>query len=159
MIYFLSNSKKGRIMKIVFLMLIAVIGMTSCNTDSKRFDGIVEKADWKQMKEVTISLSEYSYTPSALTFMSGKPYKLSIKNTGTEKHYFTAPEFFQNCAARKVQSNSDGEIKADFFKALEVFPGRSLDYYFVPVTTGIYKLNCTMKGHTEKGMCGTITVK
>lgn len=146
-------------MRLIFITLIAVIGMTSCSTDSNRFDGIVAKTDWKQVQNVTISLSEYSYTPNSLTFISGKPYKLSIKNTGSEKHYFTAPEFFQNCAARKVQSNSDGEIKADFFTALEVFPGRSLDYYFVPVTPGIYKLNCTMKGHTEKGMCGTIVIK
>ena len=89
----------------------------------------VSAADWSQMSTVTVSLQEYSFTPSNLSFRPGVPYKLEIVNNGTSKHYFTAAEFFKAIATRKVQSNADGEIKAPYFLALEVFPGRSLDLY------------------------------
>ena len=89
----------------------------------------------------------------------GQPYKLQIANEGTVKHYFTAPEFFKAIATRKVQSNADGEIKAPYFLALEVFPGRSLDLYFIPARKGSYPLICTIEGHADHGMTGTIEIE
>jgi uncharacterized cupredoxin-like copper-binding protein len=86
-------------------------------------------------------------------------YKLEIQNKGKAKHYFTAEGFFKAIATRKLQSNADGEIKAPYFLALEVFPGRSLDLYFIPVTKGTYKLHCTISGHEEKGMHGSIVIE
>jgi uncharacterized cupredoxin-like copper-binding protein len=62
-------------------------------------------------------------------------------------------------ATRKVQSNVDGEIKAPYFSALEVFPGRSLDLYFVPVKKETYKLRGTIEGHEAKGMHGIIVIE
>jgi uncharacterized cupredoxin-like copper-binding protein len=119
----------------------------------------VDAADWSKMQTVPVVLKEYSYTPSNLYFKVGVPYKLEIKNDGTVKHYFTAEGFFKAIATRKVQSNADGEIKAPYFSALEVFPSRSLDIYFVPVTKGSYRLNCTIAGHEVQGMHGTIVIK
>ena len=119
----------------------------------------VKTADWSQMETITVSLDEYSYSPATLVFTKGTPYKLEIKNVGRLKHYFTAGEFFKAIATRKVQSNADGEIKAPYFLALEVFPGRSLDLYFVPVSNGTYALKCTMEGHAAQGMTGTIEIR
>lgn len=83
--------------------------------------------DWGKMETVDVVLKEYSYTPNILRFKSGVPYKLQIKNQGTVKRYFTAVEFFKAIATRKVQSNADGEIKAPYFSALEVFPGHEAE--------------------------------
>jgi uncharacterized cupredoxin-like copper-binding protein len=120
---------------------------------------IVSSVDWDKMQTVPVILDEYSYTPSTLRFKAGVPYKLQIQNKGTIKHYFTSVDFFKAIATRKVQSNADGEIKAPYFSALEVFPGRSLDLYFVPVNKGTYKLHCTIKWHESKGMCGAIVIE
>ncbi len=119
----------------------------------------VKAADWSKMQTVPVVLKEYSYTPSSLRFKAGVPYKLQIQNKGTVKHYFTAEGFFKAIATRKVQSNADGEIKAPYFSALEVFPGRSLDLYFIPVKKGTYKLHCTITGHEAKGMHGSIVIE
>lgn len=119
----------------------------------------VKAADWNKMQTVPVILKEFSYTPSNLRFVAGTPYKLQIQNKGTIKHYFTSEGFFKAIATRKVQSNADGEIKAPYFLALEVFPGRSLDLYFVPVKKGTYKLHCTIEGHEDQGMHGTILIE
>ena len=119
----------------------------------------VNAANWDKMKTVEVILKEYSYSPNTLRFKTDMPYKLQINNKGTVKHYFTAEKFFKAIATRKVQSNSDGEIKAPYFSALEVFPGRSLDMYFIPVKKGTYKLHCTITGHEASGMHGTIIIE
>lgn len=119
----------------------------------------VKAADWSAMETVSVYQSEFAFSPSELVFRVGTPYKLQIINKGTTKHYFTAEEFFKAIATRKVQSNTDGEIKAPYFTALEVFPGRSLDLYFIPVKKGSYDLKCTIEGHVDKGMVGHIMIE
>lgn len=119
----------------------------------------VKAADWSTMETVSVYQNEFVFSPNELIFRIGRPYKLEIINKGTTKHYFTAEEFFKAIATRKVQSNTDGEIKAPYFTALEVFPGHSLDLYFIPVKNGSYDLKCTIEGHAQKGMVGRIIIK
>lgn len=140
---------------------VALILVSGCATVDYVADAKarVKAADWSKMQTVPVVLKEYSYSPSTLHFKVEVPYKLEIRNEGTIKHYFTAQDFFKAIATRKVQSNADGEIKAPYFSALEVFAGRSLDLYFVPVQKGSYKLHCTITGHETKGMHGTIVIE
>ncbi len=119
----------------------------------------VHAADWSQMESISISLTEYAFSPATLVLREGVPYQLSIMNQGMMKHYFVAEDFFKAIATRKVQSNTDGEIKAPYFTAIEVFPGRSLDLYFIPVKSGEYGLRCTIEGHAERGMIGRIRIE
>lgn len=121
---------------------------------------IVAEADWNNQRTVTVELNEYRYTPQTLRLKAGTPYKLELVNRGRTKHYFTAPEFFRAIATRKVQSNHDGEIKAPYFTALEMMAnGGQLDLYFVPVRKGSYQVNCTLPGHTDQGMVGTLIIE
>lgn len=117
----------------------------------------VSAADWDSMVTVTVEMSEYSFTPQSLTFVAGTPYKLEIKNVGDSKHYFTAEAFYRSIALRKSQT-SEGEFKAPYMKAIEVFPGDQVDVYFVAVLTGTYGSVCPIPGHNEAGMTGSITV-
>lgn len=117
----------------------------------------VSVADWDAMETVKVELGEFSFTPSNLTFEAGKPYKLEIVNAGAVKHYFTAEEFYGAVAFRKAQT-SEGEFKAPFFKAIEVFPDDQVDLYFVAVVPGTYDSICTITGHADVGMVGAITI-
>ena len=118
----------------------------------------VKSADWSKIKTVTIKLSEHKFNPSNLTFDTGIPYKLQITNDGRGKHYFVSEGFFKAIATRKAQS-TDGEIKAPYFNAIEVYPNRSIDIYFIPVKEGNYNLKCTIAGHEGLGMVGSITIR
>ncbi|NGZ05950.1 MAG: hypothetical protein G8237_06290 [Magnetococcales bacterium] len=121
---------------------------------------IVDAANWKAMTTVLVELKEHSYNPEQLVFKAGQPYKLSMRNIGEKKHYFTAPEFFKAIATRKVQSDKDGEIKAPYLLAVEMMAnGGQLDLYFVPVTKGTYPLYCTESDHRQQGMEGTVVIE
>jgi uncharacterized cupredoxin-like copper-binding protein len=119
----------------------------------------VKAADWSKMETITVAMTDYAFNPASVVFRQGVPYKLVIQNKGSEKHYFTAELFFRAIATRKLQSNTDGEVKAPYFSAIEVYPGRSLDLYFIPVKTGTYTLICTVEGHEVMGMKGEIRIE
>src|SRR6185369_952485 len=119
----------------------------------------VKAADWSKMETVTVTMTDYAFNPASVVFRQGVPYKLVIENKGSEKHYFTAENFFRAIATRKLQSNTDGEVKAPYFSAIEVYPGRSLDLYFIAVKSGTYPLICTVEGHEAMGMKGEIRIE
>jgi uncharacterized cupredoxin-like copper-binding protein len=119
----------------------------------------VKAADWAKMETVTVTMTDYAFNPASVVFRQGVPYKLVIENKGSEKHYFTAENFFRAIATRKLQSNTDGEVKAPYFSAIEVYPGRSLDLYFLAVKSGTYPLICTIEGHAGMGMTGEIRIE
>jgi uncharacterized cupredoxin-like copper-binding protein len=115
-------------------------------------------ADWSKMETVTVTMTEYAFSPSPVVLKKGVPTRLVLKNGGKEAHYFVAEQFFKAIATRKIQG-SDGEIKAPSFTAVEVYPGKMLEWFLVPAQKGVFDLLCTVKGHAEHGMKGRIEVR
>jgi uncharacterized cupredoxin-like copper-binding protein len=112
----------------------------------------------------------HKYYPDNLTFETGKLYKLVIHNPSNSKHYLTSLGLASNVYTRKVQVMDDlgkgaktiGEIKGAI-REIEVYPGGTTEWWFVPVATGVFDMECGIKDkdgktHAEKGMHGKITV-
>jgi uncharacterized cupredoxin-like copper-binding protein len=118
----------------------------------------VKKTDWTKIQTITVTLEEYKFVPDKMTFKIGQPYKLVLKNSGKEKHYYTSVDFFKSIALRKVQTK-DGEVKANYLTAIEVYPDKEIEVFFVPIKAGNFELICTIEGHPEKGMIGKITIE
>jgi uncharacterized cupredoxin-like copper-binding protein len=117
----------------------------------------VAAADWDTKQAITIELAEMSFTPKDTILKVGQPYVITVANQGTEKHEFTAEDFFNSIAFRKAEDAS-GEFKAPAPHEVEVFEGKAIDLYLIPTKAGTYDLVCEIEGHFEKGMFGTITV-
>jgi uncharacterized cupredoxin-like copper-binding protein len=144
-------------MALVFLVA-TMAGASVSAEPPQEYGKALAAADWSRMETVTVTLSDYAFSPTPLLFREGVPTKLVIKNAGKEHHYFVSEEFFRNVATRKVQS-SDGEVKAPFFAAVEVYAGKTMEWFLVPMKKGTFDLLCTVKGHAEHGMKGTIEVR
>lgn len=126
----------------------------------KDSDQIVKAADWTKTTSVTVEMYDYGYTPRDLKLKANQPYKITLRNTGSKDHYYTAPEFYKAVATRKAMVNKYAEIKAPYFSAFEVLKnGGSIDLYVVPVVKGVYKVWCQIDDHEEKGSLGSITVE
>jgi uncharacterized cupredoxin-like copper-binding protein len=108
-------------------------------------------ADWSKAQKVTVAATEYQFSPSALTFRSGIPYRLHFVNRGKELHEFHAPELFAASELRNPEV-----LNADKTE-LQVAPGKAKDLYFLPRQPGHYPLICP--DHDWAGMTGEITVK
>jgi uncharacterized cupredoxin-like copper-binding protein len=117
----------------------------------------VAAADWDTKETMTIDLAEMSFTPKDTVLKVGRPYILEVVNKGTEKHEFTAEDFFKTIAFRKAEDAS-GEFKGPAPLEVEVFAGKSIEVFLIPTEVGVFDLVCLIEGHFEKGMFGTITV-
>ncbi|NEP13891.1 MAG: multicopper oxidase domain-containing protein [Symploca sp. SIO2C1] len=110
--------------------------------------------------EVKVSLgnsaNELKFFPSNLEFVAGKRYKLLLDNPSSQKHYFTAKDFADVSWTQKVQAGKV-EVKGAIHE-LELQPGGEAEWVFVPMKPGTYELHCSIKGHTEAGMVGTIAI-
>jgi uncharacterized cupredoxin-like copper-binding protein len=110
--------------------------------------------------EMKISLgntaNELKFFPSRMQLVAGKRYKLLLSNSSPQKHYFTAREFASNSWTQKVDAGNV-EIKGAI-QELELRPSTSAAWVLVPMKSGSYQLRCTIPGHTEAGMIGTIAV-
>lgn len=125
--------------------------------------------------EVVVELGrpgQHVFVPSKLRFETGKLYKLVLKNSSTEPHYFTSHSFSQLIFTRKVQVVQEHEGKpttlAEFkgaIREIEVYPGQTAEWWFVPVATGrVTDLRCSIvdkdgKTHADHGMVGEIVIE
>ncbi len=98
-----------------------------------------------------------AFSPSKLSFETGKLYKLVLTNPSSQKHYFTSLEFAAAVWTRKIQG-SGMEVKGAI-REIELLPGQSAEWFFVPIQTGRFLLYCRIPGHKERGMVGEITLK
>lgn len=96
------------------------------------------------------------FSPNQLKFSAGKKYKLVLDNPSPEKHYFTAKDFADASWTQKVQAGKV-EVKGAIHE-LELKPEGLAEWVFIPEKQGIYELYCSIKGHKEAGMKGTITI-
>lgn len=96
------------------------------------------------------------FTPNELKFSTGQKYKLVLDNPSPEKHYFTAKDFADASWTQKVQAGKV-EVKGAIHE-LELKPEGVAEWVFIPEKKGIYDLYCSIKGHKEAGMKGTITI-
>ncbi|MCM8749003.1 cupredoxin domain-containing protein [Thermomicrobiaceae bacterium CFH 74404] len=87
----------------------------------------------------TIRMSEYQFSPNTLTASAGQEVKVTLRNEGSLEHDFVI----------------DNVITSDL-----VAPGKSLEVTFTaPSQPGQYEFYCSVPGHRELGMVGTLTVQ
>jgi uncharacterized cupredoxin-like copper-binding protein len=125
--------------------------------------------------EITVTLGkpgQHTFVPNRLRFETGKLYKLVLTNSSNDPHYFTSHAFTQLIYTRKVQVTQmrDGKpvTLAEFkgaIREIEVYPGHSAEWWFVPVATGrVTDLQCGIRGadgktHADHGMVGEIVIE
>ncbi|MCK5489203.1 MAG: hypothetical protein KAI98_04405 [Gemmatimonadetes bacterium] len=120
-------------------------------------------AVWDAAVELTVGMAEtsdaFAFAPPDIELMRDVGYKLELVNPSgnASKHYYTAAEFYKKTVLRKAE-DSNAEIKAPYLKAVELLVGGSTELFIVPTEAGSFESICTIPGHEELGMTGTITV-
>lgn len=89
--------------------------------------------------DVTVSGREFAFTPSVITVKKGQPIQLTFKNEGQYPHNLTISDL--NVKTKTIQSGQQDTIT------------------FTPSTTGSFTYLCTVPGHADRGMKGTLIVQ
>ena len=102
---------------------------------------------------ISISLTNYAFTPSVLTLKTGMAYRIHFSNDGSKGHNFSAPEFF---SASQITQADRGKIEDG---NVELDSGQSVDVTITPNRVGTYTFDCSHFMHSMLGMHGKITVQ
>jgi uncharacterized cupredoxin-like copper-binding protein len=115
----------------------------------------------KPSTEITMELTDFSYTPSSLTIPVGQPVVLTINNTGLVEHDFVV-EKIDVIDVVAQDSGSEHHMQGmnsstyDLHVATEA--GQTNSLQFTALESGTYKIFCSVEGHIEAGMIGELIV-
>ena len=125
-----------------FLSFLIFLTIFSVKTTNGRGDLTRQKAISVEILLKGKSGEFHYYEPAILKFETGKLYKLKLKNLSDSKHYFTSKNFADSIFTRKIQVNKDSEKIAEIKGSIlevEIFPNNTLEWWFVPIKTGIFE--------------------
>lgn len=98
------------------------------------------KATAIQAAEFTISGSEFFFNPNTITAKAGQEVTIVFQNDGTVPHNWALPS-----AGLTTATIAAGQTDTITFIA--------------PQQTGEFRIECTVPGHAERGMVGTLLVQ
>jgi plastocyanin len=102
---------------------------------------------------ISVSLTNYAFTPSVLNLKAGITYRMHFTNDGSKEHNFNAPEFF---AASQVTPADRGKVEEG---SVELDSGQAIDLTVTPSRAGSYSFDCSHFMHSMLGMHGKIAVQ
>jgi uncharacterized cupredoxin-like copper-binding protein len=114
----------------------------------------------QEVTELTLEASDFKYSVTTLEATAGQPVRLTIVNKGVLEHDFTIVEIPLADAAQSSGGDQDlGPLTEKPDLHLSVNPGETGVLEFTPSTPGRYDFHCSVVGHLELGMEGTLIVK
>lgn len=87
---------------------------------------------------ISLSLTEFRFTPAPLQAAAGSSIKLGLRNAGAVEHDFTIDKLGLKILLK---------------------PGESAERSIGPLAPGTYEIICSIAGHREAGMSTQLTVK
>ena len=102
---------------------------------------------------LTITLTDYAFTPGTLDLKTGTAYQLHFVNSGSKDHNFSAPEFF---AAAQIAPDDQVKVAKG---QVGLGAGQTVDITVTPGGAGTFAVECTHFMHKMMGMHGNIVVQ
>jgi uncharacterized cupredoxin-like copper-binding protein len=115
-------------------------------------------ADRSRVETVSLTLSDFHFSPDDLELQRGTPYRLHLVNASTSAHTFASAPFFKAIAVRRSAQGTGAGVPVSP-EGIEVGPGEQKDLDFVVATPGSYDFECSKFLHSTLGMTGNIVVR
>jgi uncharacterized cupredoxin-like copper-binding protein len=112
--------------------------------------------DWAHAETVTLSLSEFAFSPTSVTLRAGQPVRLRLVNAGNIAHNFTSPDLFRSVALRPEDGTGARVLASG--GSVEVPAGQTRELLLVPLSPGRHAFECTHPLHATLGMRGEVVV-
>lgn len=90
-------------------------------------------------QKVTVVAREFAYVPNKITVKAGQPVQLVLDNKGVIEHDFVVDKL---------------KVKTGIIQ-----PGKTGAVTFTPRAKGSFEFYCSVPGHREAGMKGTLVVQ
>jgi uncharacterized cupredoxin-like copper-binding protein len=137
---------------VIFINLLTVfaIALAACSGSGSTNGG----------QRLTVEAQDLAFSPMALEVTAGDRVKLTLQNHGALEHDFSIMEFPMEGGAEETggMDHAMGEDSEEPELHVAAGPGQSATLDFTPSKPGTYEFWCTVPGHKEAGMRGTLVV-
>jgi uncharacterized cupredoxin-like copper-binding protein len=109
--------------------------------------------------EHTLLETDFAFGPPSISVPLGKPVTLTFVNNGAVEHDFAIEEIEATDITSQTEDDHMHDMgEAEYDLHIMTLPGQTNVLTFTPTRAGRYEFVCTVKGHKEAGMIGTMTV-
>jgi uncharacterized cupredoxin-like copper-binding protein len=119
-------------------------------------------ASQSRPQEITLTAQTMTYSPSTFEVTAGVPVELTFVNEDALEHDFSVLEIPVESVSEADPMSAEHEMQmgAGVEPVLHVAaePGATNDLTFTPTKPGTYEFFCTVAGHKDAGMVGTMVV-
>ncbi|MBM4423218.1 MAG: hypothetical protein FJ030_07475 [Chloroflexi bacterium] len=112
--------------------------------------------------DITLEAATMKYQPAMFEVMAGQPVRLTFRNNDSVEHDFSIMEIpmaTMGATAEPMAGHDMGVMIADPELHMAALMGQTNTIEFTPTKPGTYEFFCTVAGHKEAGMVGTLVVK
>ncbi len=141
---------------VVIVVLLAMAGVLAACSSAE--------TDAVPMTEFMLTATDIAYDMNQLEVTAGQPVRVTLRNNGALEHDFSIVEMPH--AGEVLAEEAEGGMAGHDMSNMSMDPeihvaspmGESLSVEFTPTTPGEYEFFCTVAGHKEAGMVGTLIV-
>lgn len=111
--------------------------------------------------EIMVQASGMTYQPASIEVTAGQPVKLTFENMDTVDHDLSIMEFPMEMMGATQEPMADhdmGGMTEQPELHMAALMGQNAVLEFTPSKPGTYEFFCTVAGHKEAGMVGTMVV-
>ena len=104
---------------------------------------------------ITVTLTDFAFTPNAFTVPAGQEITLTVTNNGVVVHNFIIMKLDKTVG----DAFDEADQPNVFWEEIDIQPGGDFSVTFIaPTEPGDYQIICRTQGHIASGMTGTLTV-
>jgi len=112
--------------------------------------------------QITLEVRNLQYQPATIEVMAGQPVKLTMRNNDSAEHDFSIMEIpmaTMGATPAPMAGHDMAGMTADPQLHMAAAMGVTNTVEFTPTKPGTYEFFCTVPGHKDAGMKGTLVVK
>lgn len=112
--------------------------------------------------EIVLDASGLQYQPATIEVTAGQPVKLTFNNKDSVDHDFSIMEIpmaTMGATAEPMAGHDMGNMTVQPQLHMAVAMNGTNTMEFTPTKPGTYEFFCTVPGHKDAGMIGTLVVK
>ncbi len=129
-----------------------------------------------KVQKVTITMTDFKFTPATITLQAGVPAEIVLVNKGKVAHefmvydspkgkvadwdeYVMGATYFKNMGEIEGEFAGLGAVAGTSIFEVEVMAGKTAELIFTPNRRGTFEIGCHVEGHYEAGMKAVFIVK
>lgn len=129
-----------------------------------------------RMQKVTVTMTDFKFTPPTITLRAGVETEIVLVNKGKVQHEFMVYDppkgkvadwdefvmgatYFKNMGEIAGEFEGLGAVAGTSIFEVEVKAGKTAALIFTPNRRGTFEIGCHVEGHYEAGMKAVLVVK